>query len=114
LVNRNFNSSIPNQIFSTDTTYLETIHSKTGFYYASAYIDLCGAKCLGFVARTNNDLKLGMSSIRAANIKNCISHSDRGSLYVSNDYKKYCQIHNVKQSMGRKSKSLDNRPIEFF
>lgn len=90
ILNRDFNPTEPNKSWCTDITYIST---KRGWVYLCVFIDLYSKKIVGWSVdshmKTSLILKaLKMAIIRRKPKKDLIIHSDRGSQYGSNEFKK--------------------------
>lgn len=119
LVNRSFAQIMPDQVYSTDITYL---HYGTGeMAYLSASKDLGTNEIIHFNVLNRMNLDLVTNGLAAFfdglpldKISNLILHSDQGGHYTSKVYRSLLSRHGVKQSMSRKGNCLDNAPIESF
>ena len=116
LLDQNFQSTAPNQVWVTDITYIST---KEGWLYLAAHKDLFNGEVVGYALDTRMTKTLVMKSLfRAVSKKNppagLIHHSDRGSQYCSHDYQSMLDQFKMKSSMSRKGNCYDNAPIESF
>ena len=104
-------SDEPGKKLFTDVTYLP---DGEDFIYISTIIDSYDFKPIGHAASKRNDTKLVIESLNSIErkIDGAILHSDHGATYSSKEYEEWCEKHNIKISMGRVGKSLDNYPIE--
>jgi putative transposase len=87
LLQRDFSSKEPGTKYSTDTTYLETPYTSSGFLYVCGLLDLCNFIPYGLKASEHNDLELIKSSYFAAQShmkENAIINSDHGSAHLAN------------------------------
>src|SRR5918994_7565753 len=58
---------------------------------------------------------LGMAvTARGGQVAGVIGHADRGSQYTSNDYLEFCQLHQIRPSVGRTGVCWDNAVAESF
>lgn len=113
---RDFNASAINQKWSGDITYIST---KDGWLYLAVIIDLYSRVIIGWSMSTclKKELvcdALNMALFRRKFPKGVIVHSDRGSQYCSNEYRKLLNYHGLIGSMSRKGNCWDNSPSESF
>ena len=116
LVNRNFNPPLPNMIWVGDITYIKTAQ---GWLYLAIVKDLCTKKVVGYAFSKRIDSNLVCEALKMAINRqnpplNLIFHSDRGSQYCSNDFRKLLALHHFHQSMSRKGNPYDNAVAENF
>lgn len=119
LVNRKFNVSRPDRIYSSDITYLP--YGKGQRAYMSAIKDLGTNEIKHFHVASHMTLPLATTGLEAtlktipiSKRKKLIIHTDQGGHYTSKSYRKILKNNGVKQSMSRKGNCLDNSPIESF
>ena len=115
LVNRNFNPPLPNMIWVGDITYIKTAQ---GWLYLAIVKDLCTKK-VGYAFSKRIDSNLVCEALKMAINRqnpplNLIFHSDRGSQYCSNDFRKLLTVNHIQQSMSRKGIPYDNAVAENF
>ena len=113
LVKENWHSDEPGKLLFTDVTYL---YDGEKWLYVSLILDGYDFNPIGFAVSDKNDINLIINSLKSIkiNIDGAILHSDHGAVYSSLIYNEFCKKHNIKISMGRIGKSLDNYPIEHF
>ena len=116
LLERNFTTDAPNQVWVTDITYLQT---SEGWLYLSAIIDLFSRRVIGWAMednlRTEGPLKaLHMALANRSPADGLIHHSDRGSQYASHVYRAVLSDHDILCSMSRKGDCWDNAVAESF
>ena len=116
IINRDFNVTEKNSKMLSDTTYIKT---EEGTLYAAGVIDLYGRMPVGLAMSTKNDKFLVIDALkdmldRGCGRKGCILHSDRGSTYASEDYRKLLEEQGLECSMSRKGNCWDNAPMESF
>ena len=116
LLGQNFTADQPNQKWAGDITYLYT---SEGWLYLAVMIDLHSRAVIGWSmsTRMTADLAcdaLSMALWRRGFPKGVIVHSDRGSQYCSNAYRKIIDKHQLQQSMSRKGNCWDNACVESF
>lgn len=119
LLKRDFYPPLPNQIFSTDMTYL--FYGNCERAYLSATKDLCTNEIVSFklMRRPNIDSFVAEFEGLIKNIpKNrraeLIIHSDQGFQYTHPKFQSTLKIAGIRQSMSRRGNCLDNAPIESF
>jgi len=115
LLNQSFNISTPDQVYSTDVTFLTNKKGKRA--YLSGVKDLCTREVVGYSVSETNDLELVLKSLRQLsrrNLRGPLIHSDQGHQYTSPVYQSYLKRKGMIQSMSRKGNCYDNAPIESF
>jgi putative transposase len=116
LLKQNFKTAAPNKVWVTDITY---IPCREGRMYLASVLDLYTRKIVGWQLgdRMTEDLVLAAldKAYEAQKPKHkLIHHSDRGSQYTSDEYRKRLKKYNMKASMSRKGNCYDNACIESF
>jgi putative transposase len=106
----------PNQVWTTDFTYVET---KQGWLYVAAVLDLFSRKIVGLSMsnRANTDLvskAFEQAMIHRKPQPGLVIHSDRGSQYTSNQYQMATYKKGVVLSMSAKGNCYDNAVTESF
>lgn len=108
---RNYDITHPNQVWSTDITYVPMRH---GFMYLLAVIDWYSRYVLSW--KISNTLETDFCILalnEALNInKPLIFNTDQGSQFTSNEFTGILNTHGIKISMDGKGRSLDNIFIE--
>jgi len=116
LLNQQFESTAPNQIWLTDITYIPT---EEGWLYLAGHKDVFTGEIVGYAMgpRMTKNL-VSQSLFRAVAAKGpvpgLIHHSDRGSQYCSHEYRKLLDQFHMRASMSRKGDCYDNAPMESF
>jgi len=109
LVNQQFKTTGPNEVWLSDITYIPT---EEGWLYLTGEI-------VGYAMgnRITKNL-VSQSLFKAVAAKRpgsgLIHHSDRGSQYCANEYRKLTDQFKMKASMSRKGDCYDNTPMESF
>lgn len=90
VLNEQFNPDKPNTVWCTDITYIWTID---GFVYLTSIMDLFSRKIIAWTLSHTLEVSCVIEAINKAKSrrhleKPLIIHSDRGSQYVSKEYKK--------------------------
>lgn len=118
LVNMQFKRTKPDEVYSTDITYLPYHNGRA---FMSAVKDLASREIVHYSVSSNINLDLacdGMDRLFAGLTEDIrtglIVHSDQGSHYTSPVYRNKLKHYGITQSMSRKGNCLDNAPIESF
>lgn len=116
LLNRDFSANKPNEKWVSDITY---IRSNSGWLYLCVIIDLFNREVIGWKTSNTIDSSLVCDTLKLAVRRNdagrgLILHSDRGSQYTSNKFRKLLNIMGIEQSMSRKGDPWDNAVAESF
>lgn len=116
LLDRNFKTDKPDIAWVCDITYIKT---KQGWLYLATVMDLFSRKIIGskMSNRMTRDLVIS-ALLRALKSRNyptgVIVHSDRGSQYTSNDYRRILKQYQLLGSMSKKGDCWDNAVAESF
>jgi transposase InsO family protein len=116
LLDRYFQASAPNQVWTGDITYIRTDES---WLYLAVVIDLYSRKVVGWsmgaeiTSQLANDALL-MAITNRKPSAGLIFHSDRGSQYASHLFRNTIEKYHFQQSMSRKGDCWDNAPTESF
>ena len=116
LLEREFTVATPNTVYVGDITYIPT---REGWLYLAVVIDLFSRAVVGWAMGSRmtadlvNDAML-MAIWKRKPAKGLIFHSDRGSQYASDDYRKILKTYGVVASMSRKGDCWDNAVAESF
>jgi len=116
LLKRNFQAKSVNEKWVGDVTYILT---DEGWLYLAVVLDLFSRKVIGYALGARNDARLAcaahkMAVLRRGSPQFLIYHSDRGSVYDSNDFKTLLAQNNITPSMSRKGDCWDNAVAESF
>jgi putative transposase len=116
VLNRDFVAAKINQKWVGDISYVKT---EEGWMYLSVVIDLYSRAIVGWAmeARMTKDLvcsALTMALFRRKFPGGVIVHSDRGSQYCSDRYRKLIKNYKLIGSMSRKANCWDNAIAESF
>jgi len=109
---RNMEITRPNQVWSTDITY---IRLKRGFVYLTAIIDWYSRYVLSWRISTTLDRRFCIDVLNEALAKHGkpeIFNTDQGSQYTSEEFTGILKAANVKISMNGKGRALDNIFVE--
>ena len=115
-LNRNFEVSYPNQVWVGDITEIKT---RQGKLYLAAYIDLYSRQVVGFATAPHMRSELVELALQRAlwsrkPPNGLMVHTDQGSQFVSDSYRKLLKAWGLKQSMSRRGNCWDNAIIESF
>lgn len=116
VLERDFETSAPNEVWVTDVTYVWT---DEGWLYLAAIIDLYARRVVGWAASESNDTQLAlvalaMAASRRKPPRGLVHHSDRGSTYASGEYRRALDQLGIVASMSRKGDCWDNAVAESF
>lgn len=119
LLNRDFYPLFPDEVYSTDMTYL--YYGKSERAYLSATKDLATNEIISYkmmktptVAAFVDEFKTVIDRVPKEQRKKLMIHSDQGFQYTHESFRKLLQETGVTQSMSRRGNCLDNAPIESF
>ena len=108
-LNNNFTSTNKFDKLSTDVSY---VNCTDGRLYLSAVKDLFNNEIISYYVSNTNDTSLIIESLKKVPLHNGIIHSDQGSVYLNEPYKRYMKKKGYKVSMSRKGACWENSPIE--
>jgi len=116
LLDRNFQADRPDAVWCSDISYLWTME---GWLYMAVVIDLYSRKIVGWAISSRMKASLATEALlmaywRRKPGKGLIHHSDRGSQYAGNDYRRLLNIYGMICSMSRKGDCWDNAVAESF
>ena len=116
LLERDFSADAPNQVWVGDVTYIDT---QEGWAYLAVLLDLHSRRVVGWALSATNDTELALAAlVRAACSRfvplGLVHHTDRGSPYTSEDYRKALADRGMIASMSRKGDCWDNAVAESF
>jgi transposase InsO family protein len=116
LLQRQFDVPQPDQIYASDVTYVWT---QEGWLYLAVVIDLCSRKVVGWSMSSRMKAQLVCDALKMALWQRrpkagLIHHSDRGSQYASQAFRKLLKVNGIKGSMSRKGDCWDNAVVESF
>ena len=117
IIERDFSlANKPNKVWGADITYIPT---SSGWLYLAIVIDFYSRKIIGYSCESHMRTDMVSEALKQA-LKGrticdeLIHHSDRGSQYASDDYKKLLHHHKIVASMSRKGNCWDNSMTESF
>lgn len=104
----------PGEVLAGDITYLKLGNS---FLYLAVVIDIYTRAVVGWSMQRSLHTRLVIDALEAAMAKvgpdaEVIFHSDRGSQYASDAYRKFCKSGGILPSMSRRGNCYDNAYVE--
>lgn len=115
LLQRQFTVTRPNRAWVTDITYIRTWQ---GWLYLAVVMDLFSRKIVGWAARPTIHRELVLDAVlmavRARRPRGTLIHSDQGTQYGSDAWRRFCRSHRLEPSMSRKGNCWDNAVAEAF
>ncbi len=116
LLDRNFDARTPNECWVADIKYVAT---NEGWLFLATVIDLFARRIVGWSMADCPDSGITVRAFRMALTRRgrapLIFHSDRGTQYTGEDFRKVIEEHpDCQQSMSRKANCLDNAVAESF
>lgn len=113
---REFTVDVPNKVWVTDITYIRTWQ---GWLYLAVVVDLFARKVVGWSMKPTLAKELALDALlmavwRRKPAGRVVVHSDQGSQFGSDDFKRFCQAHNLEPSMSRRANCWDNAVAESF
>ena len=102
----------PNAVWCSDITYIWT---RDGFVYLTSIMDLYSRKIIAWTLSDSMDVSCVIETVNKAKIRRKIDqpliiHSDRGSQYISREYKRVTA--GMQRSYSKKAYPWDNLCIE--
>ena len=117
VLDRDFDPAEPNASWVADVTYVPT---REGWLYLAVVVDLFSRMVVGWsMAATMTSrlvvdaLEMGLSGRRRGS-SGLVAHSDRGSQYASEHYRRRLEQERITCSMSRRGNCWDNAPMESF
>ena len=116
LLEQDFTATAPDRRWVTDITYVPT---GEGWLYVATIIDLFSRRAVGWAMQERMDRSLVLAALEMAVSQRhpqpgLLHHSDRGSQYASEDYRKALSRNGMVASMSRRGCCYDNAAIESF
>ena len=114
LLERDFTARQPDQVWTTDITYIAT---DEGWLYLTVLLDLYSRQVVGWSMKEHMQASLVVDALRMAYFRRkpapgLIVHSDRGSQYCGHDFQSALNGYEMKSSMSRRGDCWDNAPTE--
>jgi putative transposase len=115
LLQQQFTVTRPNKAWVTDITYIRTWQ---GWLYLAIVMDLFSRKIVGWSAgpTIHRDLVLDavLMAVRRRRPRGTLIHSDQGTQYGSDAWRRFCRSNHLEPSMSRKGNCWDNAVAESF
>jgi len=116
LIERDFSVGSPDERWCGDITYIKTA---SGWAYKAVVIDIGTRRPIGWAVDTHMreelaERALAMALGRRGYPKSVIFQTDHGSVYTSRAFRRFCERHHVRQSMGRTGVCWDNAVAESY
>jgi transposase InsO family protein len=115
-LDQDFGAAAPNEKWVADISYIWTTE---GWLYLAAVLDLFSRKIVGWAMGERIDRHLVHQALQMALLTRrpgteSLHHSDRGSVYASQDYQLLLADHRIQASMRRAGNAYDNAVMESF
>ena len=117
ILNREFEPGEPNASWVADVTYIPT---REGWLYLAVVVDLFGRMVVGWSMAATMTSRLVVDALdmavarRPEGSSDLVAHSDRGSQYASEHYRRRLEEERITCSMSRRGNCWDNAPMESF
>lgn len=112
---RGFTVHRPNHAWVTDITYVRTWE---GWLYLAVVMDLYSRRVVGWSPKPTiaRDLVLDalLMAVRRRKPTHTLIHSDQGSQFGSEAWRRFCHAHHLEPSMSRRGNCWDNAVAESF
>jgi transposase InsO family protein len=111
---QDFTATAPDQKWGVDISYVWTAE---GWLYLAIVLDLYSRRIVGFEIADRMKSGLAMEALRRAIVlrqppRGLLHHSDRGSQYCSDDYRRLLRDHGFVASMSGRGNCYDNAMVE--
>jgi putative transposase len=115
-LNRCFKTDRPNKVWVGDVTFIAT---RAGWLYLAILMDLYSRKVIGWSMSNRIDKYLVLDALEMALVRRrpdseILHHTDRGSIYASDEYRERLSDNQLSRSMSRKADCYDNAVAESF
>jgi putative transposase len=116
LVERDFDPTEPNRLWSADITYLRTWE---GWLYLASVMDCYSRRIVGWALADHLRAQLVIDALEMAVARRrpdagLVHHSDHGSQYTSLVFTRRCRSVGIDVSMGSRGDCFDNAVLESF
>jgi putative transposase len=115
LLKRQFTVTRRNKVWVTDITYIRTWQ---GWLYLAVVMDLFSRRIVGWAARPTIHRELVLDAVlmavRRRRPRGTMIHSDQGTQFGSDAWRRFCRSHRLQPSMSRKGNCWDNAVAESF
>lgn len=115
-LNREFTVDPPDKVWVTDITYIRTWQ---GWLYLAVVLDLYARKVVGWSMKSAIAKELVLDALlmavwRRQPARKVVVHSDQGSQYGSDHWRRFCAANNLEPSMSRRGNCRDKAAAESF
>jgi len=114
-VQRDFTATAPDQCWVADITYIRTW---SGFLYLAIVLDVWNRRVVGWATASHMRSDLVIQALDMAayqrGVRGVIHHSDQGSQYTAEAFRRRCEELGVERSMGSVGDAYDNAMAEAF
>ena len=117
VLDRQFDPAEPNASWVADVTYVPT---REGWLYLAVVVDLFSRLVVGWSMAATMTSRLVVDALEMAVARRpegssgLVAHSDRGSQYASEHYRRRLKQERITCSMSRRGNCWDNAPMESF
>jgi putative transposase len=115
LLQRQFTVTRPNTAWVTDITYIRTWQ---GWLYLAVVMDLYSRKIVGWATAPTIHRELVLNAVlmavRRRRPREALIHSDQGTQFGSDAWRRFCRSNRLEPSMSRKGNCWDNAVAESF
>lgn len=115
LPQRQFTASRPNEAWVTDITH---IRNWQDWLYLAVVMDLFSRRVVGWAVKPTIHrelvLEAVMKAVRTRRPRRALIHSDQGSQYGSDVWRRFCKANHLEPSMSRCANCWDNAVAESF
>jgi putative transposase len=115
LLKRQFTVTKPNSAWVTDITYIRTWQ---GWLYLAVVMDLFSRLIVGWAATPTIHrevvLNATLMAVRRRRPRGTLIHSDQGTQFGSDAWRRFCRSNHLEPSMSRKGNCYDNAVAESF
>ncbi len=115
LLQRQFTVTRPNKAWVTDITYIRTWQ---GWLYLAVVMDLFSRLIVGWAAEPTIHRELVLNAVllavRRRRPRGTLIHSDQGTQYGSDAWRRFCRSNRLEPSMSRKGNCWDNARPELW
>jgi len=115
LVQRDFSADRPDRTWVADFTYCSTW---SGIVYVAFVIDVFSRRIVGWTAlptiRRELVLDAVLMAVRKRQPRGTLIHSDQGTQFGSDAWRRFCRSNHLEPSMSRKGNCWDNAVAESF
>lgn len=112
---RGFTVPRPNTAWVTDITYVRTWE---GWLYLAVVMDLYSRRIVGWATKPTMARELVLDAllmaVRRRTPQHTLIHSDQGSQFGSDAWRRFCHAHHLEPSMSRRGNCWDNAVAESF